>query len=301
MKKRERRKSNRLKFVLKIGVSVSVIAYLLYQIDFDALRALTAEVLLYIFLALLTMFGALVFMTLRWKYVLNLMKPGRYEWHRLFEYYLIGSFFNNIIPGSLGGDAVRLYYASETFHISKKLSFSAVLIERVAGLFALSLILMVSLFFNETIREKLHFGYPTIMAGIAATLLILIAARYYIGKTLPLRGMDLPVILLLSVLGQMGDILVSYQYALYYHLDLTVVNLMSIMPLVYIATVIPISLGGVGVREGVMTAGMALYGIDVPDAVMVSFLLYFTKILMGMSGWVLYVKTGKIHVKERVE
>ena len=67
---------------------------------------------------------------------------------------------------------------------------------------------------------------------------------------------------------------------------------MSIMPLVYVATVIPISLGGVGVREGVMTAGMALYGIHVADAVMVSFLLYFSKLLIGILGWVVYLRTG---------
>jgi len=110
---------------------------------------------------------------------------------------------------------------------------------------------------------------------------------------MPINYRDLSVILLLSGLGQFGDIVISYIFSLYFGLEITILNLMSIMPLVYVATVVPISLGGVGVREGVMTAGLTLYGVDVSDAVMISFLLYFTKVIVGLIGWFLYLKMGK--------
>jgi len=282
-----------LLLALKIIVSVSLLAYLVSKLDFGSLDKLRIDISWYIFASVAVMLVALAFMTFRWRYVLNLIKEKTYSIRILYEYYLIGSFFNIFIPGAIGGDAMRLYYVSKNYHLSKAKSLLAVFIERVGGLFALGLILMFSLLFNDTIRTKLDFGFSLIALSTFGMVAALVVAKYFVQKKMPINYKDLSLILLLSGLGQFGDILISYIFSLYFGLDITILNLMSIMPLVYVATVVPISLGGVGVREGVMTAGLTLYGVEVSDAVMISFLLYFTKVIVGLMGWILYLKIGK--------
>ncbi len=282
-----------LLLAIKIIVSISLLAYLVSKLDFDSLAKLQIDISWYIFASVVVMLIALAFMTIRWRYVLNLIKEKTYSIRILYEYYLIGSFFNIFIPGAIGGDAMRLYHVSKNYHLSKAKSLLAVFIERVGGLFALGLILMFSLLFNDTIRTKLDFGFSLIALFTFGMIAALVIAKYFVQKRMPINYKDLSLILLLSGLGQFGDILISYIFSLYFGLDITILNLMSIMPLVYVATVIPISLGGVGVREGVMTAGLTLYGVEVSDAVMISFLLYFTKIIVGLMGWYLYLKLGE--------
>jgi|GEM_PF-1521079 uncharacterized membrane protein YbhN (UPF0104 family) len=289
-------KSKKMKYTLllfiKITVSASLLLYLITKLDFTSISKLRADIPVHMLFASLIMLAALGFMTIRWRIVLLLIEAKTYSLKLLYNFYLIGSFFNIFIPGAIGGDAMRVYYASKAYKLTKTRALLSVFIERVAGLFALGLILMFSLLFNDTVRTKLEFGYTLIALSTLGMIFALVFAKYLIEKRMPVRYGDMVLILFLSGLGQFGDIIISYLYALYFDLDITILNLMSIMPLVYIATVIPISLGGVGVRESVMTAGMALYGIHVSDAVLVSFLLYSTKIVIGLPGWFLYIKSG---------
>lgn len=289
-----------LLFFSKLAVSSSLLIYLILKLDLSSLSKLNSDIVYYLISSTLVMLIALWIMSLRWKFVLLLIEIKSYSLKTLYSFYLIGSFFNIFIPGSIGGDAMRLYYVAKSYNFSKKTALLSIFIERIAGLFALSMILMISLLFNNTVREKLNFGYISIALFSFALLIALYLAKFFIDKKMPLSYLDIGIILLFSGLGQFGDILVTYLFIQYFNIELTILNLMSIMPLVYVATVIPISLGGVGVREGVMTAGMALYGINISDAVMISFLLYFTKIIVGAAGWVLYMRNAPI-AKDGIE
>jgi len=60
--------------------------------------------------------------------------------------------------------------------------------------------------------------------------------------------------------------------------------LLFVMPLVHVATVLPISLGGLGVREGVLTGLLMLLAVPQGDAVLAAFLLYLAKVMVGLTG-----------------
>ena len=290
----EEKPKSMLMFLLKLAVSLSILGYLIAQLDLDSLHKLENDVWGPFVLSMGVMLVCIYFMTLRWRYVLELIEPKRYGVAKLFNFYLIGSFFNMFIPGSLGGDVLRIYYLVKAYAISKTRAVVSVLIERVAGLFALTLILIVSLPFNETVREKLHIHTLESSLLVMGFVVGIVVAKALLAKKLRLGYVNILVILFFSILGQSGDIVISYLFSEYLHLGISIVQIMSIMPIVFIATVIPISLGGLGVREGVMTAGFALYGVAVPDAVLVSFLLYLTKLAVGFLGWFAYLKAGKV-------
>ncbi|MFH0933161.1 MAG: lysylphosphatidylglycerol synthase domain-containing protein, partial [Nitrospirota bacterium] len=54
---------------------------------------------------LLSLFAQFI-STVRWK----LLLPGTLGIKKLFPLYMIGSFFNTILPGLIGGDAVKAFY-----------------------------------------------------------------------------------------------------------------------------------------------------------------------------------------------
>jgi len=291
---KKKKLQRRLLLIAKIAVSFSLLLFLATKLDFTSLSKLKPDIAWHFLVSTLVMLLALAFMTVRWRYVLDLIERKSYSYALLYRFYLVGSFFNIFIPGAIGGDAIRLYYLSKAYHITKTRSLLSVFIERVAGLFILGIILLFALLFNDTIRTKLQFGFGSILLAAIVIVAALVFAKYFLNKKIVIGYKEIAVILLLSGLGQFGDILIALLFSDYFGLNITLLNLMAIMPLVYIATVVPISLGGVGVREGVMTAGMTLYGVSVPDAVMVSFLLYLVKIIVGTMGWFAYLRLGKV-------
>ena len=38
---------------------------------------------------------------------------------------------------------------------------------------------------------------------------------------------------------------------------------------------------------------LSLYNVSTSAAVIVSFLMYFTRVLVGIAGWIIYIKEGK--------
>jgi hypothetical protein len=66
---------------------------------------------------------------------------------------------------------------------------------------------------------------------------------------------------------------------------------MIIMPIVYMSSVIPISLGGLGVREGTMAILFSLIGADPSVAVLISLLTYISKVIVGSFGGIVYIIT----------
>lgn len=62
-----------------------------------------------------------------------------------------------------------------------------------------------------------------------------------------------------------------------------------IMPLVYICTILPFSLGGLGVREGALVYLLAKMGVPASDGVALSFLIYINPVLVDSVGGILHV------------
>lgn len=61
------------------------------------------------------------------------------------------------------------------------------------------------------------------------------------------------------------------------------------MPLVFIATVLPISIGGLGVREVSMIGLLAIFSVSSATAAIISLMLYLTNILVGLIGLPYYL------------
>jgi uncharacterized membrane protein YbhN (UPF0104 family) len=98
------------------------------------------------------------------------------------------------------------------------------------------------------------------------------------------RWQTLGAVLILSALFQAVDIFVVYLLAQSLGLGISLDRFFAVIPLVYMITVLPISLGGLGVREGALVVLLAQFGVAASDAVTLSFLVYLSRVAVAFIG-----------------
>ena len=268
--------------------------YLISIVNWDIIFDLDSDFILYLMTLVLIALLFLGFMVFRWAILIDRFSKIKPKISTLYQYYLIGSFFNIFFPGAIGGDVMRIHYSHKKYHLGIKKATAIVFFERIAGLIGLTLIFSFSIFFNEIIANKIDIDKEYILLIIPIVLMISIIFKKISSKKGYIISFGtISVILILSMLGQFADILIAYILCNYFDLSITLGNLLTIMPLVYIVTVLPISIGGIGVREGAFVGLLSLYNVSASTAVIISFLMYFTRVLVGIIGWMVYIKEGK--------
>lgn len=281
------------KTVLKVAVSIVLIVYLFTKIEISSLKRLSFDISLYIVAAVILLISFVSSMALRWKMILNIINATTVKFIELYRIYLIAFFFNIFLPGAIGGDIVRIKKSSEMYNVGIKKSTAVVLLERISGLVALSFLFCIGfIIYDQPIIPKLKVNKPFVFIIIGVMVIIIIAFKKYMERKLSVNYQLITIVILLSGIGQFVDIILAYMYSHYFSIDISIIELMLIMPLVYVVTVLPISLGGIGVREGAMVGLMSIFTTaSTSEAVMVSFLIYLSKIGAGLVGWLVYLRS----------
>lgn len=126
-----------LKISLKFIVSSVLLGYIFYTEDLSKVSETFSSVNLnYIYLSLFFLILNYVFSSLRWYYLLLDERPPL---SYMIKLYFVGSFFNNFLPTSIGGDAYKIYKLGEKIS-SKTNAFTATFLERFLGMFVLVII-----------------------------------------------------------------------------------------------------------------------------------------------------------------
>ena len=217
--------------------------------------------------------------TVRWQILLRI-QGIRLSWLRAGAIVMIGLFFNQFLPGGVGGDAMRLYFVFKLAPGRKVGATLSVAMDRLLGLLTLLFLagMSLSLRFNALTRSSssLHIVYLALaLLGASFVFVVLLFWLASAGllselpKVTPFR----------KVIIESGEALRRYRthlvtmafaflitvaahlayYTSYYcageslHASAghaaSLADILSIMPLVDTIVSVPISLGGVGVRE----------------------------------------------------
>ncbi|MEX2642260.1 MAG: lysylphosphatidylglycerol synthase transmembrane domain-containing protein [Acetobacterales bacterium] len=294
--------------LLKALVSAVLIAWLLSAIDADAalrwLRRL-APVAAVLAVAVFYLQG-LVFVV-RWRWLLASVGMGR-PVGAVLQIVWIGLFFNQVLPSSVGGDAVRVWYLRQSGTTLSD-AFLGVMAERVIQVVGLLLLIVCGMPSLLALMpdHALAVALPAAMLGLLAA----IGGLLWFDR-LPLGGLDWPLLatlcrlaamlrglcaspatavllLALSVAGHVLLVVAVWLLALGLDLSLSFGEALVIVPLAMFVTLVPVSIAGWGVREGALAAGFGLIGIPLEAAVVVSVLFGLAAVLQGLPGGVLWV------------
>jgi len=233
-------------------------------------------------------------------------------YRQCLRWYFEGSFFSLCLPTSIGGDVWKAWRLAGTAD-ARLLAGCTVLADRLAGLTALLVIGLSALAqrsFQLTPGACLFFGAALYLGALAAIYAGLAALDWLARRRWPLVG---DLLFKLMPLGRhpslfwkavtWGLVVQSLNIAAVMllgralALDLPMGAYAAAVPLVALATVLPISLNGIGVREGGMAWMLASYAVPQTEAAALGLLWTLVNMTSGLLGGVVYL-TGRDQHRE---
>lgn len=285
---------DKIKFFFKLIVSLLLIYFLINKLDINSIQYLGWKFLFPFTISICINLIALFLMSIRWKLLCIEFLKIQPESKFLYRFYLIGSFFNIFLPGAIGGDVMRTRMLIKKYLVSIKSATYITLSERILGLYGLFLLLGLGMLFR-TFPEKMPYLSQLSNYFFYLFLLFLLLLLPFVKKILAVKNIKISLVFILQtifilLIAQFGDIIVANIFISFMDVHIPFTAVIFIMPLVYLATVMPISLGGLGVREGTFAGLMLLYGVPVSTSVLIALSMYLVKVVVGIIGSYIYLK-----------
>jgi uncharacterized membrane protein YbhN (UPF0104 family) len=298
--------------LVRLGCGAAVLAFVLSRVD---VRSVTlhadgrAAAGLAVTVALVALAQCLS--AFRWRLVLgDAGAPFGY----LLRLYLVGLFFSLFLPSSVGGDGVRAVAVSRSSR-RPAWAVSSVVFERFLGVIALFALLAIGAAASpEAVRGlsgRVALPHPPplvlVVGGVAMLVLGMIgwrlaarservragtadAAALWAG--LWTRPRTTAAALGVSVLVQGTYVAAWWQLAEALGLRAPAGAFLVFVPLVSIAAMIPLTISGIGLREGAWALLLAPYGVPAANAVAYSLFYFLAFVLVGAAGGVAFAIRG---------
>lgn len=295
-----------IKLIIKILISVALLFVIARSIDvasvIEVARNMKPE---YLLLALLMQLLSAVLASYRWYQIMRRLKfslgPVFY-----LKSYLKGTFFNQALPGGIGGDAYRVVETATVGH-GKKAAFYGVFLDRVLGLIGLMLLnLLANIAYPDLLpRPIFHILNAIALCGIAAVFAFAMLGKierfahfkftrhlhelsgamrsvYRDGHAIFLHSV-------MSVLIHFVSMVAIYYIGIGVGLNYDLLTYLVLVPPVMMLTIAPISLAGWGVRESGMIGLFLLIGADKAKVLSMSVLYGFILLAASLPGLYLFL------------
>src|SRR3954467_6497736 len=137
---------NITKLVLKIGVTSVLLYYVFSKVPFSEVKTrlihanywwMFAGVICYFFSMVASSWRLLSFFK-----SIDLKLDPRFN----FRLYLLGIFYNLLLPGGIGGDGYKIFLLKKNYKLPAKKVFWAIMFDRLSGLWAIGLIIVALIF-----------------------------------------------------------------------------------------------------------------------------------------------------------
>ena len=302
-----------VKRIIQLLVSIGGFAYIFYKIPINEVIdnwniGMTPWILAMLVAATLVM----AIQANRWK-GLSVQGP-EIPFKTYYAYTAMGYFFNNLLPTGFGGDAVKSLAFGKKFNQTSQ-SVSAVLLARIQGLLAMFLCFFIALPFALS-KAEIPLVYTLIMtaASLACVIFILlclfsdklpipqfISNKFsFIGKlqsSLSIYRKHKKQILLSSLDSlwlQLLTLFIAYAYFRAVGVDIDISILVVFTSITIVISMVPISLNGIGVREGTQVALFTgILGIPAPVVLSAGLLGYIPLLFQAAQGAVVLLAKKK--------
>jgi uncharacterized protein (TIRG00374 family) len=316
-----RSRRTRLLFLGKVTVSVLLLTLLFWQVDRATFLRSFQALPLNLFVGCVGLYAlGYVISTIRWQRLL--MAEGiRLPLWRLTLVYFEGAFFNLFLPTLIGGDIVRGYtiYRITRGHAA---SIASILVDRLSGFAALIAIALVALWlaYGEIQDPQVAAMILAVAATFSLVLAVFLSDRVKTHALGLLRAVGLVRFqakvhgvleaihryrghrwalgqaIVLSTLLQALIIVTYYLIGAGLNLGVPLAYFFLYVPLITFVAMLPVSVAGLGVREGGVVYFFGRVGVDAATALSMS-LAWFSLTLvvstLGGLAFLLNVHTAK--------
>jgi hypothetical protein len=290
-----------MKNILKLLITAAIFYYLFQYIDFYALMAVLSKSHGGdIFIALLLQLASTYLAAYRWRAISKLLVFNE-SLSFYVKSYFKGSFFNQVLPSSIGGDAVRVLDLTARGYENKE-AFYGVFVDRVVGLVGLLVLnLLSSIFFFGTFQRD----FSTLIIFISFSGIIGFALLFFLNKIAFLQNYkflnlfhrlanrlnalyaDKKVLvkhIFISVAVHLLTVMAIFAIALSIDVKLDFQIFLIAIPPVFLLMIVPLSLAGWGIREGAMVGILMLVYEDKTKILAISILYGLLLIISALPG-----------------
>lgn len=300
-------------FSFKVLFSGIVLFYIIQKVDWDKVNSNLIRADYFLFLTAFALnFLERAELTLKWNILIK-VKKVIVSFKNLFLINLIGAFLGMFLPSSLGTDIVRGYYLTKN-DLDKSTSISSVFIDRLLGVLSLFFLGAIALFLAKDLiqfinpyfyllglfipiifiyylqKEKTLNLFEKYSRKIKykkiSNALLKLQASFYDYKNYPF---PLLYSLILSFLVQITRVLTYYIIALSFNIHFPFVYFLLFIPIIMLVIMLPISIGGLGLKEGTFIAFFSLVGMSVESATIISFTNTIVNTVITLFGGVAYI------------
>jgi|APTNR8051073442_1049403.scaffolds.fasta_scaffold00158_58 uncharacterized protein (TIRG00374 family) len=320
---------HRLLTAARILLALGLLAYLFsrLQTDFSSLQAALQTSVQHWPLWLLSLtctFLGLLVGALRWHLILRtagLPLPGA----KVFSIFFIGQFFNSFMLGACGGDLARAYYVARAWPGKRAEAATTALIDRAVGLLVLVafacavIIYRFHLFFDHIGNRWMGYVMISFLGGAVALLTLLLRKNLFehwplfqrwekqtaLGGTFR-RIYDalflfhhhpraLAGVVLLSFLNMILLTLACVCLGQSLHVELRVRDYFTVFPVITVLSSLPLTPGGLGVREGLFVELLNTLGVAASKALPLSLLTYLGGLVWSLLGGLVFLGYSSSH------
>ena len=317
------------RLLIKIVVSAGLLAFILGKISIDDLTILVKTLdRRYLVAAGAVFFLSNLLSSFQWHLLLT-SSGVRLSFGQSFRFYFVGLFFNNFLPANIGGDAVKVYdvtrIGSSVYQV-----VAVTLLDRLIGIFSLCLLACGATIF---VMQGHSFESLALYLGIFLACMAPLVAFYFVrplgrvlrwivGRIRPLsldkRGA--------AILDHMGDFkgkrrfvtgLVVFSLliqslrvlthvlvglAIGVTLSAEVLALFFVfVPILSLAMIPPITINGLGVREGLGILLFAQAGIQQTDAFALEFITYLVSVAISLLGLIFFLLGREVSTRSKAD
>lgn len=299
-------------FILKVSISIVLLIFLFRRIDVQKSLFYMRTVHAANFFYALGLFLFLIFLgVLRWNALLRILKHDL-SFGRIFVSYCGGLFFNTFLPSSIGGDIARTVDLSlHTKDISSIMA--TVFLDRLFGFVGLVLVAFFGFFlsycYGITENTKLIAIIFFLTLIVCATFLVLFSKKAFLlfHAVIPFKFLKdfmeqfhrscyvfrfekkaLAQTFVLSLFIQAGMSFVMYFTGLSLGISVPLVYYMVFIPMVSVVSFLPISIGGLGVRDNAAVVLFSRIGVAADRVAAMTLLNFAFLLFVGLIGGCVY-------------
>ena len=287
----------------KVAVSLLLLGFLARSLDLSAVAGtLTRLPLPPLLAACVLLIVQTLVLGFRWWMVMEAVGT-RLPLQNILPMTFIGVFFNQVLPTSFGGDAVRMYQVTR-LGVTYDGAIIGVLLERAGGVLGLTVLVALGVWATGNLIDDawLRYGLIAVLplaffgAGMVGTLdrlperwrrwrLLRDLARLATDsrRVFFSPGIAVPL-LLISLLSHTLFATAAYVLAEGLGLGIGFWACLALVSTVILITMIPVSFAGWGLREGAMVALLAFAGVGAPDALALSILIGLVMLAASLPG-----------------
>jgi glycosyltransferase 2 family protein len=235
------------------------------------------------------------------------------------RYNVIGTFFNQTLPSSIGGDAVRLWLVARSGAGWRAATYS-IFVDRAIGLIALAIIIVASLPWSYHLiadaygRSALALLDLAALAGGAGFLVVGILpwpwvrkwwgthhihACAVIANRVIFSRKNAPAIAVLSFLVHFLAVVIAWCVVQSIAAPVGFGQTFLLIPPVMLITMLPISIAGWGVREATMGLAFGYAGLVTEEGINVSLLYGAVSFIAGAIGGLVWIFSAEKAARDK--